>query len=77
MRASLFGSEDTCHAHMCTRVCVYLQKLRATLESELPLEPQDTDSGDVTVMRFRPPGAEPFKRAFKLDTALQVRLSSV
>lgn len=48
------------------------QQLRASLQSELPPEPEDTDSANVTVMRFRHPASDQFTRAFKLDTTLQV-----
>ncbi|KAF2354151.1 UBX domain [Trinorchestia longiramus] len=51
------------------------EKLRASLESELPPEPADHSSPDVTVMRFRHPGTDQFIRAFTLDTALQVVLN--
>uniref|UniRef100_A0A6A7FUX8 FAS-associated factor 1-like n=1 Tax=Hirondellea gigas TaxID=1518452 RepID=A0A6A7FUX8_9CRUS len=51
------------------------EKLRASLQSELPPEPQNTESPDVTVMRFRQPGNEQFTRAFNLDTELQVVLN--
>jgi len=51
------------------------EAVRASLESDLPIEPSPDSSEPITTLRFRIPGGDIFTRLFLQNTSLQVLLN--